>query len=82
MANNKDNPFGAHIEDEGVSMLQAIGNAYTNGDFCDATILCQGHEWRVHKVILAARSDPFRAMFQSDCKVGRTSFLWASFPLS
>ncbi len=36
-----------------------------SGDLCDVTLVCEGVEFRCHKIVLAARSDVFRAMFSN-----------------
>ena len=35
-------------------------------EFTDAVLLCEGEEVKIHRVILAARSDVFRKMFQDN----------------
>jgi BTB/POZ domain-containing protein 9 len=37
-----------------------IGNLFNNTDYCDVTLVVEGVEFRVHKIILAARSEYFR----------------------
>ncbi|KAF7504602.1 hypothetical protein GJ744_002029 [Endocarpon pusillum] len=41
---------------------------FEKGLFTDFTICCQGHEWRVHKAIVCARSGYFRRLCTSDFK--------------
>jgi BTB/POZ domain-containing protein 9 len=37
-----------------------IGNLFNNTDYCDVTLVVEGVEFKVHKIILAARSEYFR----------------------
>ena len=41
-----------------------VGELWENPLFTDCSLLVAGHEFRAHKVILAARSPVFRAMFE------------------
>lgn len=45
-----------------------IGNLFNNTDYCDITLIVEGIEFRVHKIILAARSEYFRALLFSGMK--------------
>ncbi|MEE6512189.1 hypothetical protein FKM82_019113 [Ascaphus truei] len=63
-------PFRLHSDqpvDIGTSLVQDM-KAYLEGagrDFCDITLLLDGHPRPAHKAILAARSSYFEAMFRS-----------------
>ena len=49
------------------SLSKDIQNLRKRGEHpADVTILCQGQQFPSHKLILAARSDVFSAMFQHD----------------
>jgi hypothetical protein len=43
-----------------------LGELWENSLFTDCCLLVAGHEFRAHKVILAARSPVFRAMFEHE----------------
>lgn len=43
-------------------LSENIGSLYLNGDFSDITLIVAGERLSAHKVILAARSDYFRAL--------------------
>jgi hypothetical protein len=50
-----------------------VGELWENSLFTDCCLLVAGHEFRAHKVILAARSPVFRAMFEHEMKVRLTN---------
>lgn len=57
------------LEVNHVKQLSAdIGNLFNNTDYCDITLIVEGIEFRVHKIILAARSEYFRALLFSGMK--------------
>lgn len=37
-----------------------IGHLFNNTDYCDLSLIVEGVEFKVHKIILAARSEYFR----------------------
>lgn len=43
---------------------------YENGRFADATVVCKGREWKVHKLVLASKSEYFLKAFDGPFKVG------------
>ncbi|XP_063603902.1 uncharacterized protein LOC134779661 isoform X2 [Penaeus indicus] len=45
------------------ALLQLLKNARREGWYCDATVLCNGKYYSVHKFVLAACSDYFEEMF-------------------
>jgi len=42
-----------------------IGSLYNKTDYCDITLIIEGVELQAHKIILAARSEYFRALLYS-----------------
>lgn len=42
-----------------------IGNLFNNTDYCDVVLVVDGVEFKAHKIILAARSEYFRALLFS-----------------
>jgi len=70
---NKESPCILHnsnlSELNHVKQLSAdIGNLFNNTDYCDITLLVEGKEFKAHKIILAARSEYFRALLFSGMK--------------
>lgn len=52
-----------------VKQLSAdIGNLFNNTDYCDIKLMVEGIEFRAHKIVLAARSEYFRALLFSGMK--------------
>ena len=51
---------------ETLAILKDLHSLLDSGDFSDVVLVVGAKEFRVHKNILAARSDVFRAMFSSD----------------
>lgn len=45
-----------------------IGNLFNNTDYCDLKLIVENVEFKVHKIILAARSEYFRALLFSGMK--------------
>lgn len=45
-----------------------IGNLFNNTDYCDINLIVEGIEFRAHKIVLAARSEYFRALLYSGMK--------------
>ena len=52
------------IKDPRHMLTDDLGKLWENSLFTDCSLLVAGHEFRAHKVILAARSPVFRAMFE------------------
>ncbi len=42
-----------------------VGALFEDTDYCDVTLVVEGVEMRAHKIILAARSEYFRALLYS-----------------
>jgi BTB/POZ domain-containing protein 9 len=45
-----------------------IGNLFNNTDYCDLKLIVEGVEFKAHRIILAARSEYFRALLFSGMK--------------
>ena len=59
--------------EEQVSIAKCLEDSYINGQFTDCVIVCQGREFKCHKVVLAGRSPVFSAMFTHDMEESRSS---------
>lgn len=42
---------------------------YEHGTFADATVVCKGRKWKVHKLVLASKSEYFLKAFGGSFKV-------------
>ena len=51
---------------------EQFGKLFTDKDFADVELECDGEVFHCHQLILSARSDVFRAMFQNDMKESRS----------
>ena len=49
-------------------LSQDIGNLFQNTDYCDLKLIVEGVEFKAHRIILAARSEYFRALLFSGMK--------------
>ena len=58
--------------EEQVSIAKCLEDSYINGQFTDCVIVCQGREFKCHKVVLAGRSPVFSAMFTHDMEENRS----------
>ena len=47
-----------------------VTSMWREGRFCDGVVVCEGHHFHVHRVVLAASSDFFAAAFESGCAEG------------
>ncbi|XP_028617451.1 TD and POZ domain-containing protein 1-like [Grammomys surdaster] len=56
------------IKDSRHRWTDDLGELWKNSLFSDCCLLVDGHEFRAHKAILAARSPVFRAMFEHEMK--------------
>ena len=54
------------IKDPRHLLTDDLGELWENSLFTDCCLLVAGHEFRAHKVILAAHSPVFRAMFEHE----------------
>ena len=51
---------------------EQFGKLFTDKEFADVELECDGEVFHCHQLILSARSDVFRAMFQNDMKESRS----------
>lgn len=51
------------------NLSEADTRLFESGNFADATIVCGGRTWQVHKVILSSRCKWFKAAFYGNMKV-------------
>ena len=58
--------------EEQVSIAKCLEDSYIDGQFTDCVIICQGREFKCHKVVLAGRSPVFNAMFTHDMEESRS----------
>ena len=49
----------------GLAFITAMNDMRKTGQLCDVTLEVAGTEWPAHKVVLAASSAYFKAMFNS-----------------
>jgi hypothetical protein len=48
------------------NFLKCFSKLHQNGDFSDMNLVCSGHTFRCHKVILAVRAEVFANMLKGD----------------
>lgn len=48
---------------------------FTNGEYCDTTLQLENREFKAHKIILAARSPVFAAMFKHETSEKQTGIV-------
>lgn len=69
-----------NVDYEDVAHFRALGqsiNAFrVNDELCDVTLLVDGHKIRAHKIILAAASPYFKAMFTGKNNLGCMNRIW------
>ncbi|XP_064464740.1 speckle-type POZ protein-like [Ornithodoros turicata] len=53
---------------EGPSFMDDFGRLFEDDDYADVTLIAEGKDFRVHKIILAMRSPVFAAMFRNNMK--------------
>ncbi|XP_070565832.1 kelch-like protein diablo [Ptychodera flava] len=58
----------AHLQQHAVSMLSIMHNLRENGSLCDVTLSVQGKLIAAHRLVLAACSPYFNAMFTSEVR--------------
>lgn len=73
---NSRSPFTPSKVAKAVQDLSALNKPtprfakyYKDGTFADATIVCNGRQWKVHKLVLASRSEYFEKAFTGPFKV-------------
>lgn len=57
------------------TLSKDIKDIFTNEEFCDVTLRVKEEEFKAHKVILAARSPVFAAMFKHDTSEKQTGIV-------
>ena len=58
--------------EEQANIAKCLEDSYIDGQFTDCVIICQGREFKCHKVVLAGRSPVFSAMFTHDMEESRS----------
>ncbi|XP_064464742.1 speckle-type POZ protein-like [Ornithodoros turicata] len=53
---------------EGPSLMDDFARLYDDDDYADVTLIAEGKDFRVHKIILAMRSPVFAAMLKNNMK--------------
>lgn len=71
---NSDSDEGTNLLNAGISVRQShvLGQMFDEQVFGDFTLIAEGKEIKVSKLILASRSDVFRTMFETDMSEKRT----------
>ncbi|KAF2666738.1 POZ domain-containing protein [Microthyrium microscopicum] len=82
--------FGNHIEQHTAQLIQLLvlsacevgqvnvaqaGSYLESRDFADFKIVCEGRVWNVHRVIISARSDYFRAVCTAKFKEAKNKLI-------
>lgn len=62
-------------QDSPPKYLSDMADILESGRFSDITLICQGKEFKAHKIILASRSPVFSAMFEHGMKESRESIV-------
>lgn len=65
---DNDQPYQKLTENPDGTLLQDFSDLLHTGRLSDVTISVQGHSFQAHKLLLAARSPVFAAMFEHDMK--------------
>ena len=58
--------------EEQARFAKCLEDSYVNGQFTDCVVICQGREFKCHKVVLAGRSPVFSAMLTHDMEENRS----------
>jgi len=52
-----------------IDHINNLPSAYASGKHADAVVVCRGHEFKVHKLVLSDRSDFFDKVFNGQFQV-------------
>ncbi|XP_065204070.1 speckle-type POZ protein-like [Planococcus citri] len=70
-----DEPNASSIENDDCSLSSDLERIRVDEDFSDVTISVKGKNYPAHKLILAARSSVFKAMFKNDMQESQTNHI-------